>query len=179
LGFVRNLQANGVTLEGRRALLVGTGGVGTAIAFALIEAGVAELSVYDLKHARAERIAADLAGGRVRTANSPDPHGFDLVVNATPIGMKTDDPLPIDPHAIDPSAVVADVIVERTKFLNLAAEGGRRTFPGAGMMKHQLAVMARGLGYGDYDFTPEYAAAVSGDIETMPDEASHSRAPQF
>jgi shikimate dehydrogenase len=169
MGFVSNLRANGVELEGRRALLVGTGGVGTAIAFALIEAGVAELSVYDLDRSRASRIAADLPKGRVKAVDNPDPRGFDLVVNATPVGMKAGDPFPIDPEAIDPLAVVADVIVERTRFLNRAAERGCVTYPGAGMMKHQLAVMAKGLGYADYDFSPEFAAAVSGDIESMPD----------
>ena len=148
VGFVSNLQANGVQLAGRRALLVGAGGVGTAIAFALADAGVVDLAIFDLDQERAARIVGELPRGNIRAAASPDPAGFDLVVNATPVGMKAGDPFPIDPEAIDPAAVVADVIVERTGFLDRAAERGCATYPGAGMMKHQLALMARGLGYG-------------------------------
>jgi shikimate dehydrogenase len=158
-GFIANLKANNADPKGMRALLVGIGGVGTAMAFALAECDVSELVVYDKDMSRSSSLAERLAkrGYPVRTG-VPDPAGFDLIVNASPVGMRDADPLPMDADRIDPRCVVADVIVHQTKLLRRAAERGCRTFDGTGMMEHQLATMAGYLGLEDAgDFS---AAAV-------------------
>lgn len=161
-GFVANLCAGGDDPRGRRTLLVGVGGAGTAIAFALAEAGTRELVVSDLDRDRASDVAARLrAIGTPAVAGPPDPAGFDLVVNATPVGMKADDPLPIDVERIDPTTVVADVIVEPSRLTRLAAERGCRVHTGAGMMDHQLEPMARHLGYGHLDWSARTVARVA------------------
>ena len=72
---------------------------------------------------------------------------------ATPAGMRDDDPVPIDVERIDPGTVVADVIVEPTRFTRLAEERGCRVHVGSGMMNHQLAPMAERLGYGHLDWS--------------------------
>jgi shikimate dehydrogenase len=161
LGFIENLKAHGVDPRGKRTLLVGAGGVGTAIAFALGESGVADLVVYDIDTARSAGLAERLAktGCRVRTG-APDPAGFDLVVNASPMGMREDDRLPVDAARIDPGIVVADVVVHETELLRRAAARGCRTIDGTGMMEHQVAMMARQLGLGDRDFSARTARRV-------------------
>ncbi|MGX1787908.1 shikimate dehydrogenase family protein [Bosea sp. NPDC055332] len=162
IGFLANLKANGADPAGKRALLVGTGGVGTAIAFALAEAGVAELVLYDRDTARSEGLAERLGAlGWPARAGMPDPDGFDLVVNASPIGMQGDDPLPIDAGRIRPGSVVADVIVHETELLRRAATLGCRTIGGTGMMDHQLAAMATHLGLGEHDFSAAAARRVA------------------
>jgi shikimate dehydrogenase len=162
LGFVNNLRSHGVELKGKRALLVGAGGVGGAIAFAVAEAGVAELAVYDKDERRARDIADRVAatGTRARFGD-PDPAGFEIVINATPIGMRPQDPLPIDAARIERGAVVADVIVEPTRLLEAARARGCRTFMGDGMMDHQLELMAVHLGLGNLDFSAGMAARVA------------------
>jgi shikimate dehydrogenase len=164
LGFVANLKAHGADPQGKRALLVGTGGVGTAIAFALIEAGVAELVVYDTDAARSTALAQRLAAaGRPVRAGPPDPAGLDLVVNASPMGMRDDDPLPLDPARIEPGSIVADVVVHETELLRRAAARGCRTIDGTGMMEQQVAMMAGQLGLGDRDFSASTARRIAAE----------------
>jgi shikimate dehydrogenase len=164
-GFVDNLRTGGDDPRGMRTLLVGSGGVGTAIAFALAGAGVSELVLHDVDAGRASDVAARLrAAGYAATTGRPDPTGFDLVVNATPVGMREDDPLPIDVERIAPSTVVADVIVEPTRLTRLAEARGCRVHVGSGMMNHQLAPMAEHLGYGHLDWSAETVTRVADDL---------------
>jgi len=115
-GHVAGLRKLGCTLKGARALLVGAGGAGSAIAHALVDAGVAALSVHDSDAARRETLMEKLCNyghnrrlDSVQTGSS-DPTGFDLVVNATPLGMQADDPLPVQTDKLNPATFVSDVI---------------------------------------------------------------------
>jgi shikimate dehydrogenase len=165
IGFVENLKTNAANPKGKRTLLVGTGGVGTAIAFALAESGVSELVVYDKDTSRSSNLAQRLAqAGHPVRAGAPDPAGFELVVNASPVGMRGDDPLPVDADRIEPGIVVADVIVHETELLRRAAKLGCRTVDGTGMMEHQLATMANHLGLGDRDFSAATAKRIASEV---------------
>jgi shikimate dehydrogenase len=109
--FVAALRAAGRP-DGARALQVGAGGAGSAVALALLEAGVAELALHDADAARRDALVARLRerfGDRV-TAGPPDPSGFDLVANATPMGMRPGDPYPVDVEGLTPTTVVGDVV---------------------------------------------------------------------
>jgi shikimate dehydrogenase len=146
LGMVGGLRAAGFDPAGRRALLVGAGGAGSAIALALAEAGVAVLAVHDADAARRDELLRGLAGAR-RTelrAGSPDPAGFDLVVNATPAGMRPEDPLPVLADRLDGRAFVADVITapEYTPLLHAARALGCGTQTGVGMFTAQVELIA-------------------------------------
>ena len=166
-GFVDNLRTGGDDPRGMRVLLVGSGGVGTAIAFALADAGARELVLYDLDEGRASDLAARLrAAGYEATTGTPDPAGFDLVANATPMGMQDDDPLPIDVERIAPGTVVADVIVEGSRFTRLAEARGCSVHVGSGMMNHQLAPMAEHLGYGHLDWSAETVTRVASSLRS-------------
>lgn len=109
LGFVGALACHGVACEGRRALLVGAGGAGLAIASALGTTGLADLAVYDTDPERARTLAHRVAPAR--PVPQADPAGFDIVVQATPLGLKAGDPLPLDPARVEAHASVVDILM--------------------------------------------------------------------
>jgi shikimate dehydrogenase len=142
-GFVRGVLRKGRKLDGASALVVGAGGVGSAIAASLAKAGVARLAVYDA-HARTMESLSD----RLRThyprlevvTGTRDPAGFDIIVNATPLGMKEDDPLPMDVERIDPASFVGEVVMKQeiTPFLAAARARGCQCQVGADMLFEQI-----------------------------------------
>ena len=161
VGFVSALRASNQRLEGRRALIVGSGGVGSAIAFGVAEAGASQVSVSDIDHARAQGLAARLeAAGHTASVAPNDPAGFDLVVNATPLGMRLDDPLPFDCARLEPTAIVGDVVISATPTPVLAAAIKRGCFvqAGAAITDHQIASLARFFGFDDGDWSAEIIA---------------------
>ncbi len=137
VAFVTALRSAGCDPAGRRALLVGAGGAGTAIALALLDAGVAVLAIHDADLARRDALLGRLAArgaGRTR-AGSPDPTGFDLVANATPAGMRADDAPPVQTAGLTPAMTVGDVITvpEVTPLLAAARAIGCPTATGVDM----------------------------------------------
>ncbi|MEK6350183.1 MAG: shikimate dehydrogenase [Burkholderia sp.] len=113
-GFVRGLLARGHRVEGRRALVLGCGGAGSAIAGALIDAGVAGVTLSDLDGARARQVAQALsvsAGACSVVAGSADASGHDLIVNASVVGMRESDGLPAPFEALAPDVLVGDVVL--------------------------------------------------------------------
>jgi shikimate dehydrogenase len=165
IGLVSGLHVRGHDPAGRRTLVVGVGGAGTAIAFALAEAGAAEVAVFDVDRARAEDVSARLAAtGTPSRVAAPEAAGFDLVVNASPLGMAPDDPAPIALDGIAPGSVVADVVVHPrlTKLLQDAHERGCVTQPGVHMMDGQIAPMAAFLGLGDGAWDADAVARATG-----------------
>ena len=91
VAFVAAQKKKGARPEGARVLQVGAGGAGSAIAVALLEAGVRELVLHDASQSRLDHLVRLLSGlGRGRViAGPPDPTGCDMVVNATPMGMSS------------------------------------------------------------------------------------------
>jgi shikimate dehydrogenase len=143
LGFVRGLEAHGHRLRGASAWLVGLSGAGGAIAAALCEAGVGRLLLTDIDEARADaasdrlsRLYPDVPVAEIVTP----PHGIHYAINATPLGLRPDDPLSFDPATLDPDTVVADVITSPTEtpLLHLARTHGRRVHQGRHMLDHQI-----------------------------------------
>ena len=142
-GFVRGLARKGFDMQGSTALVVGGGGVGSAIAASLAAAGVASVALFDLQPERADALAARLQEAYPRLevhTGSNDPHRFDLVVNATPMGMSEGDPLPIDIERLQASTWVGEVVMksEMTAFLTAAQARGCRIQVGADMLFEQI-----------------------------------------
>ncbi len=134
LAFVKAQIDHGAQPDGARALLLGAGGAGSAIAIALLEAGVRELVIYDADDSRAAALVdlvADLDQGEV-IAGPADPTDCDLVCNATPLGMEEGDPLPVDPAMLTASMFVGDVIAGHglTPLLAAAEAAGCKTANG-------------------------------------------------
>jgi shikimate dehydrogenase len=151
-GFVRGVRRKGHNVEGASAIVVGSGGVGSAIAASLAKAGAERLALFDTRPDAAERLAAGLARHYSRIAistGSRDPAGFDIVVNATPIGMNADDPLPMDVDGIDPSALVGEVVMKReeTAFLAAARARGCTVQMGSDMLFEQIPAYLEFFGY--------------------------------
>lgn len=142
-GFVRGVLRKGHKLAGARALVVGAGGVGSAIAASLAKAGVAELGLFDRQASAAEelgqRLVVHYPALRVATGSN-DPDGFDIVVNATPLGMKPGDPLPVDISRLSASAFVGEVVMaqEITPFLAAARARGCAVQVGTDMLFEQI-----------------------------------------
>lgn len=146
LAFVKAQEDHGARVEGARALLIGAGGAGSAIAVALLEAGIKELVIHDTDDARASELVGLLEGtgtGEAR-AGTPDPTGFDLVFNATPLGMEDADPLPLDTALLDESVFVGDVIAGHgtTPFIQAARTAGCSTANGSDMVEAVQTLMA-------------------------------------
>ncbi|RQS18179.1 shikimate dehydrogenase [Burkholderia sp. Bp8998] len=138
-GFVAALGDEGCDLRGKRALLVGAGGAGSAIGHALVMAGVASLDVRDNDAARTASLVdrlATLQRGTVRVAAADvAPESFDVIVNASPMGMRADDPLPVDVSRVPATTFVGDVVTKPplTPFIEAARARGCRTVTGTQM----------------------------------------------
>ncbi len=136
---VTALRAAGFDPRGKRALLVGAGGAGSAIAHALVDAGVAVLALHDADASRREALAAKLRryGSVALETGSADPAGFDLATNATPAGMRAEDPLPIDVQRLAPSTFVSDVVTVPAvpPLIEAARARGCGTLTGSGMFE--------------------------------------------
>ena len=151
-GFVRGVQRKGLTLKGARALVVGSGGVGSAIAASLAAAGVGTMGLFDVNTASAEGLGARLKAqypGIELKLHTKDPHGYDLVVNATPLGMNEGDPLPIDMDRLSADTFVGEVVMrtEMTAFLTAAQARGCRIQVGSDMLFEQIPAYLEFFGY--------------------------------
>lgn len=128
-GFVRGVQRKGLLLRGARALVIGCGGVGCAIAAALADAGTAVIALHDVNAGAVQALAARLHAhypGVEVVIGGNDPWGFELVVNGTPLGMNEGDPLPVDVERLQPRTFVGEVVMARemTAFLRAARDRG-------------------------------------------------------
>ena len=145
VGFVQGLKRKGRALKGASALVVGAGGVGSAIAAGLAGAGVAVLGLQDTSSSQmeglAERLRIHHPGLRVRMGVS-DPQGFDIAVNATPLGMNVGDPLPFDPARLSMGSTVCEVVLneEMTPLLRAAEERGLMVQTGLDMLFEMIPV---------------------------------------
>jgi len=157
-GFVRGVLRKGKVLKGARVLVLGSGGVGCAIAASLAGAGVAEMMLFDTNPrsvtALAERLMQHYPALRVETG-SRDPHGYDLIVNATPLGMKDDDPIPFDVDRIAPETFVGEVVMktEYTPLLRAARDKGCLVQVGTDMLYEMIPAYLEFFGFGTA--TPE------------------------
>ncbi len=142
-GFVRGVTRRGRKIEGSRAIMAGAGGVGSAIAASLARAGLAELALSDpstpMMEGLADRLRRHYPALKVETGIS-DPAGYEIVVNATPLGMDDDDPLPFDAARIAPSAFVGEVVLSKeiTPFLAAARALGCQYQVGTDMLFEQI-----------------------------------------
>lgn len=163
-GFVRGLLRKGLVLKGARALVVGSGGVGSAIAASLSAAGVSRIALFDVNTASADSLAARLREHypalKVVTGSN-DPAGFDLVVNATPMGMNPGDAMPMEVGRIEARTFVGEVVMktEMTAFLQAALDRGCPVQIGSDMLFEQIPAYLEFFGLPST--TPEELRAVA------------------
>lgn len=154
VGFIEAARANGFDPEGKRAAVIGAGGVASAIANSLCENGVASLSIQDVDTTKQDRLvqtlraafpAIAIAGGIDRVDD------LDLLANGTPVGMNDDPSLPLRRDlltTLPSTCYAADVVTAplMTPFLTLARSRGCALQTGIEMTRPQLMPMARFLG---------------------------------
>lgn len=150
IGFVNGLRGSGIEPRGLRVFLAGAGGAASAIAFALAEAGIARLTVANRNEARSLALV-----GRLRAAHpaleasaTGRPSDAELVINATSLGLKADDPLPFAVDLLGADHIVADIVMEPqlTPLLAAASKRGCRIQFGRPMLEQQAELMARHMG---------------------------------
>jgi shikimate dehydrogenase len=157
-GFVRGVERKGRRIAGARVMVVGAGGVGSAIAASLAAAGPSHMMLFDM-HGE----AADALAGRLRShypaievqTGRRDPAGYDVVVNATPLGMKPGDPMPIDIDRVAPDTFVGEVVMkeEFTPLLRAAQAKGCPVQVGTDMLFEMIPAYLEFFGFGTS--TPE------------------------
>lgn len=158
-GLLGALQHHGIDLNGRRVLLVGAGGAGLAIAGALLSTSIRSLEVHDSSSERAGHAVARLGSHAhfpISIAERPEGHSADLIIHATPLGMKETDPLPFNPCELHPSTVVFDILMMNrpTPLLQACQQAGLVALPGHEMLLHQVPA------YLDFFRMPEIAHAL-------------------
>lgn len=138
-GLVDCLAGAGFEAPGRRCLVLGAGGAARAAILALAGAGAAEVGVWARRREAAES-AAVLAGAAGRVAPA-DGAGYDLVVNATPVGMEAGEPPPVPAGSISAGQIVVDLVYAhgRTTLLEAAERAGAVAIAGTGPLIHQAA----------------------------------------
>jgi shikimate dehydrogenase len=152
IGCVDGLKRQGYEVAGRSAFLMGIGGAGSAVASALAYAGVKRLVIQDID---SDRLGQSLKRIRAAYPELPVSSGtlddgpFDLVINATPVGMAENTSLPFDPSPLPASTLVVDVIIkpEITPLLVLAQKTGHKTQPGKHMHRGQAIAVAKFFGF--------------------------------
>ena len=164
VGYARGVARKGFKIEGSKILILGTGGVGSPIAASLAAGGAASISLHDRTSEKSAGLAARLKQYypemEVRIASN-DPAGYDMVVNATSLGMKDDDPLPFDPDRLSPDSFVGEVVMKReiTPVLEAAIARGCRYQIGTDMLFEMIPAYLEFFGFGTA--TPEELRAVA------------------
>ena len=168
VGFLRALRHAGIAYAERRVLLVGAGGAASAIATALAGAKAGAISIYDPCIEKSQQLAALLRrnfGIQAQAATSSDPQGQDLIVNASPLGLRSEDPLPVDVSRIDAGAAVCDILMKNqpTPFLRAVRARGLVAEPGFEMLLQQTSF------YLDFFGHAAAAASVRADASALQD----------
>ena len=151
IGFVAGLRHEGIEPAGLSVYLAGAGGAANAIAFALAQAGIAQLTIANRTQDKAlellERLRTAYPALAVRLGTR-DPSGHGLVVNATSLGLREGDPLPCDVERLMPEQIVAEIIMQppHTPLLVAAAARGCRVQEGLPMLLCQVELMAAAMG---------------------------------
>ena len=143
IGLVRAVERTGFAVASAQCLVVGAGGAGAAIAAALAAAGAARIRLADTRTQHALALAARLQAHYAASVVEAGPArlaGFDLVVNATPLGMEAGDPPPVDIDEIVPAMLVAEIVMKReiTPLVDAARARGCRTVLGREMLREQM-----------------------------------------
>jgi shikimate dehydrogenase len=146
-GFIRSLHDNaGYDPKGKTILLIGSGGAARAVGFSLALSGVRKIFLYDVDHRKAYTLARDIrrktgidtrALSTEAVAEAADAAG--CLINATPLGLKKNDPLPLKKEVIQKRHLVCDLVYNppETKFLKAAKEKGAKRLSGLGMLLYQ------------------------------------------
>jgi len=150
-GFLGGIRASGLDPKGLAIMLIGAGGAGSAIADALAEAGVAEITIFDRDEDRSQSLADQIARSHPNCSartGPPTVAAKDVLINATPTGMSAGDGLPAEFGPLVERLFVADIVPrpENTPLIRLAKRSGCKTMDGQAMVAGQADAILRFFG---------------------------------
>ncbi len=151
VGLVNAARANGIEPKGAKILMIGAGGAGRAVALALADEAAAKITIANRTESRAKDLAAVVQAvfPEVEVKAGPaDPSGHDLIINCTSLGLKPNQPMPLDPTALRPEMSLIDIIAPRdTELMEAArAKGLKKVVGGRPMVEHQVRAQLSFLG---------------------------------
>lgn len=138
-GFMQSLIESGISVEGKDILIIGAGGASRAISYYLSQK-TKTLYLYNRNKNRAEKLVHDLKKIRNNVTlieNISSIERFHIIINATPLGLKKEDPLPFDTSLLRAEQTVCDLIYKKTRLLEEASKKGCATLDGLGMLLWQ------------------------------------------
>jgi len=146
-GFVAGLRSQGHEPQGLSVYLSGAGGAASAIAFALARAGASRLTIANRNTSKAQELIkriSNLYPNLPLSLGTDNPQGYQLVVNATSLGLNEGDSLPFNASLLEPKQLVAEIIMQpvETALLSAAIARGCPVHYGAPMLSSQIALMA-------------------------------------
>ncbi|OWV98812.1 shikimate dehydrogenase [Rhizobium sp. R693] len=147
-GFVKGLENHGHVVSGKKVYMAGAGGAGSSIAVSLLDSGVQSVTIHDKNDTTLATLCESLDRfypGRVKPSSPQMVVDFDIVVNATSIGLREGDPLPIDLDGVRPGTLVADVMTKPavTPFMKDALRRGCVVTSGTDMLDGQIDLLFR------------------------------------
>jgi shikimate dehydrogenase len=138
-GFMRSLSESGIIVEGKDVAIIGTGGAARAIGYYLAQKAET-LSIYGRTTERSEKLVRDLNKIKKHVRVLRDLSSireFQIIINATPLGLKKDDQLPCDASLLRPGQTVCDLIYRDTPLLIESSKKGCAVLNGLGMLLWQ------------------------------------------
>ena len=154
IGFVAGLKDYGHLLKDKKILIVGAGGASRALAVELISEPIKSLNITNRSFEKAEKVVQTVKSVRqTDKINAIEKEHieyaeYDFVINATSLGMKSDDPLPFPIISLRPDCVVCDIIMkpQETKLLSAAKRSGIKVHYGKHMLDYQVSFIADFIG---------------------------------
>jgi shikimate dehydrogenase len=138
-GFMQSLSEKSIAIEGKDIIIIGAGGASRAISYYLSQKAKA-LYLYDIDRDKVGKLVSDLKQIRNNVSTAADVsvlERFHIIVNATPLGLKKEDPLPLDTSLLREEQTVCDLIYKKTPLLEAASKKGCTTIDGLGMLLWQ------------------------------------------
>ena len=153
-GFVAGCRGNGYEVTGKTVLMLGAGGAARAIAAALCEAGVGQLTIANRNLAKAQQLVGLLVtdGGFTNVTVKPmskiDGAGVDMIINSTSLGLHADDATPLSLDQVANDTLIADIIMvpAETRWLQEAAQRGLAVHYGCHMLDYQIDLIGQFIG---------------------------------
>ena len=154
IGFVAGLKDYGHLLKDKKILIVGAGGASRALAVELISEPIKSLNITNRSFEKAKKVVQTVKSVRQTDKINAiekehiDYAEYDFVINATSLGMKSDDPLPFPIISLRPDCVVCDIIMkpQETKLLSAAKRSGIKVHYGKHMLDYQVSFIADFIG---------------------------------
>jgi shikimate dehydrogenase len=137
-GFMRSLEEENIDIHGKEICIIGAGGAARAISYYL-SIDAKKISIFDIDQNKAKRLVNDLLKIRnnVFLSKNIDNVSSDIIINATPLGLKSDDPPPLNTDLISTETVVCDLVYKKTNLIREAMKKGAKTLDGLGMLLWQ------------------------------------------